>query len=313
MTTASVTIRIRGIDVRVPGVHAGCYTVVSTGRFPRIAQLFDEELVERANHPDLPEALATIRDHRLSADLYTFARPFGSHPPPQLPHPSVVDNLAVVSTRSFEDWWRSLPQESRKNTRLAAKRGVTIGPARFDDPLVCGIKDIYDEMPVRQGRRFWHYMQPLERVRTLNATYPDRSHFIGAWLEGELIGFIKYITVDTTAMMIQILAMERHRDKKALNAMLAHAVQACEAQGLEHLVYGKFDYGVNHNSSLTEFKRRNGFRELSYPRYYVALNPIGRVALAAGLHRGGLSLVPPAARTFLHHMRARVVRVIAPR
>jgi hypothetical protein len=310
MTTASITIRTRGVDKSVPAVQAGPYAIVRTGRFPRVAQLFDEELVEDANFPTVAEALQVIRHARLSADLFTFARPFAKEPL-QMPYPQVCENLAVVSTASYEDWWKALPQESRKNTRLAAKRGVTVGAAAFDDVLVAGIKAIYDETPVRQGRRFWHYHKPIERVRMLNATYPDRSHFVGAWCGDELIGFIKYVVVDRAAILIQILAKESHRDKKTLNALLNHTMQSCHESGLECLVYGKFSYGVNQDSSLTEFKRRNGFREMTFPRYYVPLNVLGRLAFSAGLHEGWQNFIPQNVRGLLVRARAKGMQLIS--
>ena len=150
-------------------------------------------------------------------------------------------------------------------------------PVAFSDELVTGIKQIYDETPVRQGRRFWHYQKPLERVRMLNSTYLDRSQFVGAYVADELIGFIKYIRVDQTAILIQILAKDGHRDKRTINALLRQTVELCSRQGLALLTYGKFDYGLNQESSLTEFKRRNGFTELRFPRYFVPLTLMGGV------------------------------------
>ena len=93
------------------------------------------------------------------------------------------------------------------------------------------------------------------RVRDENATYLSRSQFVGAYLGDELIGFIKYVRVDDAAVLIQILAMEGHRDKKPVNALLKGTVEICEAQGVTSLVYGKFDTG-GEDSSLAEFKRR---------------------------------------------------------
>jgi hypothetical protein len=307
----SVIIRPRGEDISTPAVDAGTYTLFRSGRFPRIAKLFDEELVEARNFPTVEAALALLQSSDLPADLLTIANPF-HNASPRLPYQSLADNVAVVSTGSYDDWWNGLPQESRKNMRLAGKRGVSVNAANFDDELISGIKKIYDETPVRQGRTFWHYQKPLERVRELNATYPDRSHFIGAYFEGELIGFIKYISVDKVAVLIQILAMELHRDKKTVNALLRQAVESCHTQGFESLVYGKFDYGVNQDSSLKEFKRRNGFRELTFERYYIPVSRLGEVAIAIGIHRGWQSLLPSGLRGALHRVRGRLAKVLKP-
>lgn len=308
MNRTTLTTRIRGCDIDAPALVAEDYSIIRTGRLLAVAQLYDEELVEARNFPTLDEALQRIRAGRLGADLFTYARPFDplNGPPDCL---QVPDNLAIVSTRSYDEWWTALPQEARKNMRLAAKRAVTVRPTNFDDALVAGIKKIYDELPVRQGRRFWHYQKPLERVRMLNATYLERSQFVGAYFENELIGFIKYIRVDRVAILIQILAMESHRDKKTVNALLRQTVELCHQQGLEILTYGKFDYGVNENSTLTEFKRRNGFIRHDFPRYHVPLTALGRLALAIGLHAGWRGLIPLRLRTRMHRIRGRVMNL----
>ena len=46
------------------------------------------------------------------------------------------------------------------------------------------------------------------------------------------------------------------------------------------------------NSSLTEFKRRNGFEKMLLPRYYIPLTARGKIALKLGFHRGLAKNVP---------------------
>ena len=309
MKIESICIRPRGEDVAVPALSTDGYTLLSTGRWLRAARLFDEELVEETRFPDPHAVLQTLREGRLPADLFSFARPLRCHVG-AFDFPMVMDNAAVVSTVSFDDWWNKLPQESRKNVRLAAKRGVDVRPVEFSDALVRGIKEIYDETPVRQGRRFWHYQKDFERVKMLNATYPERSQFIGAYVGDELVGFIKYIRVDRVAVLIQIIAKDAHREKKTMNALLRRTMELCPQQGLETLTYGKFDYGINQDSSLSEFKRRNGFSKLRFPRYFVPLTALGRFSIAAGLHLGWQHMVPPKLTTLLHRTRSRLMRTV---
>ncbi len=179
----------------------------------------------------------------------------------------------------------------------------------FDDSLVSGIKRIYDETPIRQGKHFWHYRKDLESVRVMNATYLERSHFIGAFLDNELVGFIKYIRVDRTAVLIQIIALEAHRDKRPIYALLKYTMELCQQQGLSVLTYGKFNYGIDQDSSLTEFKRRNGFTEMRFPRYFVPLTLKGQLAVATGLHLGIRNLIPVPITTLLHKTRSRLLRM----
>lgn len=296
-------IRVRGEDVDVSSLDLGLTRLVATGAFLRQVKVFDEELVEAAQWPSVDQVQAAIRMTRLRADIYSFARPFdigfdlpGAHREP--------DNLAVLSTRSYDNWWVELPRQTRRNVKIAGERGVVTREARFDDELVLGIKRIYDETPVRQGRHFWHFDRSIERVKELNGTYLDRSHFIGAYFEGELIGILKYVRVDRVAILIQILTMQSHRDRRAIFALLRHAVELCRQQGLEDLVYGKFDYGVNRDSTLAEFKRRTGFVEHKFDRFHVPFTAFGRLALSTGLHQSWHHLLPMGMKSWLHGARS---------
>ena len=112
-------------------------------------------------------------------------------------------------SQPIEAWWEKLPQEARKNTRRAAKRGVEVKVVPFDDELARGIHKICNETPVRQGRPFWHYGKDFETVKREHATYLERSEFIGAYFENELIGFIKMVYVDRLAYYFAHPGVER--------------------------------------------------------------------------------------------------------
>ena len=56
-----------------------------------------------------------------------------------------------------------------------------------------------------------------------------------------------------------------------MNALIAKAAEVCEQKGISHLIYGQFIYGNKRRSSLVEFKRRNGFEQVNFPRYYIPL------------------------------------------
>jgi hypothetical protein len=198
----------------------------------------------------------------------------------------------------------------RKNVRRAAKRGVTVDVATFDEALVRGIKEIYDETPIRQGRRFWHFGKSVETIRAENGSYLDRAEFIAAYCDGELIGFMKFVRAGSAAIVMQILCKAAHYDKRPMNALIAKAMDVCHAKGISHLVYSKFMYG-NKTDDMTEFKRRNGFVQLDYPRYFVPLTLKGRIAVALKLHRGLLGLLPAQAIEVLGRTRARVLDTIS--
>ena len=302
-----IEIRIKGRDTNVPTLRVDGTPVISTGTWLKTARLFDEDLVERASMPHPENVIAALRESTLPADVLSMAQRIPDVDP-RFPYHTEWDNWAVAPTTSFQTWWDALPQESRKNARLAEKRGVTVRTVSFDDALVHGIKRIYDETPVRQGRAFWHYGKPVETVRKENSTYLDRSLFVGAYVGETLVGFIKIIRVDEIAVLIQILAMAEHRDRKPMNALLKHTMEVCAAQKFESLVYGQYHYGVNNDSSLTEFKRRNGFVEVKFPRYFIPLTLKGRVAVASGVHHGLRTLIPSSVTSRLVKARARVLQ-----
>ncbi len=302
-------IRIRGKKALVPAVQIGGRMIVRTGGWLRMATLKDEELVEGEPVDNPTHFIAHLRASGMGADIFTFVR---KPPADGLSHAlhCEEDNWAAIPTHSFKDWWENrLPQESRKNVRRAAKREVVVKEVPFDDELVRGIKVIYDEMPVRQGRVFWHYGKDFEAVKLENATYLERSWFVGAFYQDELIGFIKVIMVDRVATLIQILAKNAHHDKRPMNALLSHTVELCEQRGVALLVYGRYSYGNKRGDSLGEFKRRNGFEEVKFPRYYAPLTLKGRVAVKLGLHHGLVNMIPRPVAGFLLAVRARVLRL----
>ena len=179
----------------------------------------------------------------------------------------------------------------------------------LDDALVSGIKRIYDEAPVRQGRRFWHYGKDLDRIRAENSSYLDRSEFIGCYHEDELIGFMKIVFVGKVARIMQILALSAHQDKRPMNALIAKAMEICHQKGVTYLVYSKFTFGKKKNDEMAEFKRRNGFTQIDFPRYYVPLTLRGRLAYALKLHRGLIDMLPSGALQMLARLRSRVLEV----
>ena len=141
-------------------------------------------------------------------------------------------------------------------------------------------------------------------VRKENGTYLERSEFLAAYLDEEMIGFIKLIYVDGAAS-ITILSKNAHYDKRPANALIARAVELCETRRKSHLIYCNYNYGKTNNSSLTEFKRRSGFEKLSVPRYYVPLTKRGALAVRLNLHRGVRELLPAGIVVPLLKLRAK--------
>jgi len=98
--------------------------------------------------------------------------------------------------------------------------------------------------------------------------------------------------------------MLRARDKAPTNALVAHAVRACANRQIPHLVYSKFAYGKKTESSLSDFKERNGFQRVDVPRYYVPMTRWGNLALAMGLHHRLVDRLPEPVVAKLRALRS---------
>ncbi len=254
------------------------------GRLLRIARLDAEKYL----FVDDPEPLLRdLRNCGKRIDLFTFLQRL-PHSSPKFSYPMVRDNLAAMPISSFDAWrTQQVDSKTRNMVRKAEKNGVVVREVPFDDALVEAIWEIYNESPVRQGRRFPHYGKDLETVRREEATYLDYSIFIGAFLEQKMIGFTKLVSdqTRTQAGLMNFVAMTKHRDKAPTNALIAHAVRVCAERGISYLVYSNFAYGKKQRDSLSDFKEHNGFRRIDLPRYYVPLTRLGQVAFQLGLHK----------------------------
>jgi hypothetical protein len=214
---------------------------------------------------------------------------------PKFSYPMEWDNLAVLPVSPFEEWWtKQIGFKARNKAKQAAKKGVVVREASFDEAFAKGIWEIYNESPVRQGRRFPHYGKSLEAISKMSSTFLDTSIFIGAYLEDKLIGFIKLTADDsrTQAGMMHIVSMIQHRDKAPTNALVAQAVRSCADRAISHLVYSNFAYGKKERSSLSDFKERNAFQRINLPRYYVPLTSLGWAAFRMGLHHKLVDRLP---------------------
>jgi hypothetical protein len=253
------------------------------GRLVRIGKLVGDKW----KFLDDPEQVVSeLRKSHPRVDIFTFMQRL-PETSPKYDYPMEWDNLAVLPVSTFDDWWtKQIGFKARNKAKQASKKGVVVRETPFDDALAKGIWEIYNESPIRQGRRFPHFGKSFEQVRRMSSTFLDTSVFIGAYLGDELIGFIK-LTMDdsrTQAGLMHIVSMIRHRDKAPTNALVAQAVRSCADRGISHLVYSNFSYGKKERSSLSDFKERNAFQRVEIPRYYVPLTGIGWAAFRMGLH-----------------------------
>ncbi|HEY1462591.1 MAG TPA: hypothetical protein VGF44_04160 [Terriglobales bacterium] len=261
------------------------------GRLLRMARIDGEKYT----FPDDPELL--VRELRASgtrADLFTFLQKLPDTAPKYSYHME-LDNLAVLPVSTFENWWnnqlRSFP---RNRARQAEKRGVVFREVPYGEELIEGICGIYNETPIRQGKRFPHYGMTSQQAQAYAGTFLDRSVYIGGFFEGKMIGFIKLTTDEsnTQSCLVHILSMVQHKDKAPTNALIAQAVKSCAARKVPFLVYEHFTYGKKKEDSLSHFKEVNAFQRVDLPRYYIPLTALGKFALRHKLHHKLVDRIP---------------------
>ena len=272
------------------------------GRFIRIAQLEGDKY----EFLDKPEAMLDgLRKSGTRVDLFTFMQKL-PETSAKYPYPLEWDNLAVLPVSTFDHWWtQQIGFKARNKAKQAVKKGVELREIPLDERLVQGICEIYNESPIRQGRRFAHYGMSPEKVRAYAGTFLGQSVFIGAFLAGKLIGFAK-LTWDETrtqANLMHIVAMIEHREKAPTNALIVQAVRSCADRQIPYLVYANFSYGKKQRDSMMDFKERNGFKRVDLPRYYVPLTYFGKVALRLGLHHRLADHVPETLASKLRDLR----------
>lgn len=291
MSIGHTEIRISGRTVRVLSARIDDRTVITKGKLLKIATVHDEELMEDETIADPESFISQLKEVGLNADIFTFSQNLPAITPRYKYHVE-LDNFAVIPITTFSDWWETRVESSvRRAVKRATKVGVIVKLAELDDAFVEGIVRIYNETPIRRGKPFWHYQKSFDTVKYENSTYPGRNDFLGAYYNGELIGFIRIIYAGRIAHIVQQLTMTKHYDKRAGNALIAKAVEVSEKKGISHLTYCNYVYH-DPGSSMTEFKRRNGFQQVLLPRYHIPLTLTGKIALGLRLHRGFVKLIP---------------------
>jgi hypothetical protein len=254
------------------------------GRVLRTARLSNEgyEFIT-----DPTRFVQALQAQRQRVDVLSFCQPLVDTTP-QHRWRLEWDELAVLPISSYDHWWKvQVNDKTRNMVRKPGKKGVVLRHFELDDAAVRGIKLIYDENPMRQGRPFKHFNKPLEQLAREHATFAERSEFIGAYLDERLIGFIKLVHQDGWSNLMQIISLIAERDKAPTNGLIAKAVEICAARGVPRL-----QYGIWSRRGIGDFKLHHGFEPLRVPRYQVPISTLGQLALAAGLHKPMRAHVP---------------------
>lgn len=201
------------------------------------------------------------------------------------------DNVAVARFDDYGDWLTQLASETRERIKRAVQQGLEVKIVRPSVKLAKGIHEVYNEIPIRQFRRFNHFGIPLSSV--IEYVLHSNNVFIGAfawtevkerdglYLKNKLVGFIELECGNDTGVFSQILSFIKFRELMPNNALIAKAVEVCSDKGLNWLIYAR----MGNHPSLDKFKENNGFRKCNIRRAFVPLSYKGRIAMLLGLHR----------------------------
>lgn len=275
------------------------HDLVVAGTLLKVARL-EQEWYEDVDEPeDMIGALASGPGAGSRADLFTFWQRLPDVTP-RYDYHLELEQIAALPVSTYEHWWSDqIKSRTRGLIRKSEKQGVVVREAEYTDEFVQGITRIFNESPMRQGKPFWHYGKDFVTVKRQFSKYLFRERLIGAYYGDELIGFMMIGLAQKYAVTGQIISMIKHRDKATNNLLIAKAVEICAGEKIPYLVYLHWGTG-----SLAEFKRRCGFVQVSLPRYWVPLTPMGRLALRFDWHKGIVSKLPDAGVTRLKQFRS---------
>jgi hypothetical protein len=301
----------KGKWFQVPALRIGDKHIVVKGKWIRIAEPHEEEWLETAvQDPGLCiRSLKSLSIGKDFADIFSFSQ-MVPNSAPKYSFPLEWDSVAVVPIGTFKEWWEAVPQETTKNVRRSQKRGVTVVIRDLDQGLLRDLLDLNNDDPIRQGKRFTHYGKTLDQVAKDQQSFLDRSEYICAYAGDKLIGVLKLVFRDDVASILTFLSKKSEQDKRPANALMAKAVERCEQKHISHLIFGMYNYGNKKDTSLREFKIRNGFQELLMPHFFVPLTFKGWIAVKLKIHRGLIGILPQwaitpllKARTKLHDVK----------
>jgi hypothetical protein len=271
--------------------------IIMEGKILRIASL-EQDWCDELEDPEI--LIDALRKTAGGPDILTFSQRLPDLQP-KYAYRMAFDSMAALPIKSYSFWWeKQIERKARNKVRKAQKKGVVVRLTDFDDRLVHGMTSIFNETPIRQGRRFLHYGKDFETIKREFSRFLFREEIFGAYLGDELVGFIMLANGGKCAFLGQIISKIAHRDLAPTNALLAKAVERCAEKGFPYLVYAHWL-----DDSLGDFKRSNGFQRFDVPRYFVPLTKRGKLALKLGLHRGWRNAVPKPLKETLKNLRKR--------
>jgi hypothetical protein len=292
------TFRVRGAPRSLDTVRIKNLTFTISGKFIMTAQLSekDEWLMDV---PDPDEIIGALKNIPVRIDLLRFWQRIPDTEA-KFSYYREWRQIAAIPIEDYQHWLtKQISPSARNKIRKTSKFGVVIQETKVSDQLVRGIMGIFNQSPVRRGKRFWHYGKDFETVKKEMSLDLENSIFITAYHENELIGFIKLYITNRYAMITLILDKTTHRNKAPMNGMIAKAVEVCAERKIPYIAYTVWRRGEH-----GQFQESNGFEKIPVPQYFVPLTLRGELALRLRLHKGLRGWIPEMVMIWLLALRA---------
>src|SRR5262249_41553043 len=152
---------VDGKTTQVKCVDIGGQTFVLSRGLVTVARVEDDWYDDVA---DPHAVIAALKRSPARADIFTFWQRL-PEAGPRCDLPTGWDSIAAMPVTTFDHWLnKQIKPTARNKVRKAWKNGVEVLEAQYDDDFVRGMTEIFNETPVRQGRRFWHYGKDFETV-----------------------------------------------------------------------------------------------------------------------------------------------------
>ena len=198
-----------------------------SGRFLKTVELKEEWDVDIEKPTSF---IDRIKKAGIKADLFTFMQRLPESKP-RFSYKVNWDSVAAIPITTYENWLKyQVAQNSRKKIGVAKRKNVELRICEFNDNFVNSILEIYHETPIMQGKPNRQYNTDFETAKKLNSTFLERAQFIGAFVNGEMVAYVKLVHAGKFMRTMGILTKVAHRDKGAMNLLIAKAVELCAEQ-----------------------------------------------------------------------------------
>lgn len=292
-------------------LHADLKSVsIAKGRFITQARLTWEYAC------DFSSAVALLQDQLEGIDLISFIeRTFLQSADRRKTHCmssrgpwTEIETIGILSTDSFDAWLKAVGKRVRQDIIRSERRGVLVKATHADDKFLRDALAIYNETPVRQGRRYTGYGETLEGLKKKFAESVS-VEILAAYDENELIGILWMMCGDRVAQIGSFVHLVRKRDKLPAIALIAAAVKRCSERSVQFLAYPTA-FGLQ--PGIDSFRLRMKFRPFAVPRYYVPLTRRGYASIRLHVHKPIQHVLPKAIARALRPIYSHISLVLPP-